>query len=95
MALDVVVVIWSSTWQLRTDYECVSNFVPSAVLVLIMIGLPTVYALWRGGLHLRAEPDRRAVIRGVMTVIAVVGVASVVGGIIVLSVSNALGNGRC
>lgn len=92
MVLDVGVVLWSSTWQVRL-YECRSYFLPSVMLVLIMIGLPTAYALWRCVLHLRAEPDRQTLVRRWTTAIALVGASSVVAGIIVLSVSNTVG--RC
>jgi hypothetical protein len=92
IVLDVWVVLWSSTWQIRLS-ECVSYFLPSAMLVLIMIGLPTAYALWRCVLHLRAEPDRQTSIRRVTTAIAVAGAGCAVAGIIVLSVSN--NTGQC
>lgn len=92
MLLDVGVVLWSSTWQIRL-YECESYFLPSVMLVLIMIGLPTAYALWRCVLHLRADPERQTLIRRVTTAIALVGAGSVVAGILVLSVSNTVG--RC
>jgi flagellar biosynthesis component FlhA len=92
VVLDVCVVLWSSTWQLRL-YECESYFFPSVMLVLIMIGLPTAYALWRCALHHRAEPNRHVMIRRVTTGNALVGAGSIVAGIIVLSVSNTVG--RC
>jgi hypothetical protein len=92
MLLDVGVVVWSSTWQIRL-YECRSYFLPSVMLVLIMIGLPTAYALWRCVLHLRAEPGFRVLIKRVATALALAGTGCVVAGIIVLSVSNNVG--RC
>jgi hypothetical protein len=90
LLFDVAVVLWSSTWQIRV-YECESYFFPSVMLVLIMIALPTAYAMWRCVLHLRAEPARRSTIRRVRTALTLVGPGSVVAAVIVLSVSNHVG----
>jgi hypothetical protein len=90
LALDVGVVLWSGTlriWHCADGYGNMGSYV---LRVLFVIGLPTAYALWRCRQHLRSEPDRRSVVRGLTVAIAAAGAGSVVGAIIVMSKGDQL-----
>lgn len=90
LACDVGVVVWSSTWRIWHCQDRYGNFFPSMMLVLIMIGIPTAYALRRCSVHAGAEPHRRSLIRQVTTAIACAGAASAVAGILVLTIGDEL-----